>query len=99
MASTTLFQTNRSQAVRLPKDVAFPPGVREVRFFRDGPRRIIEPAEAAWEWVLLVFSCGAIGAAFSGLAGASQGTRLWISVSLAITVPTARWFHAYRHHG
>ena len=49
MASTTLFQTNRSQAVRLPKDVAFPPGVREVRIFRDGPRRIIVPAEAAWD--------------------------------------------------
>ena len=26
-----------------------PPGVREVRIFRDGARRIIVPAEAAWD--------------------------------------------------
>ena len=49
MTSTTLFQTNRSQAVRLPKDVAFPSGVREVRIFRDGARRIIVPAESVWD--------------------------------------------------
>lgn len=28
MTRTSLFQSNRSQAVRLPKDVAFPEGVR-----------------------------------------------------------------------
>ncbi len=39
MTRTTLFLTNRSQAVRLPKDVAFPPGVREVSILRDGARR------------------------------------------------------------
>jgi len=33
MASTTLFRSNRSQAVRLPKDVAFPEGVRDVTGF------------------------------------------------------------------
>jgi len=49
MTSTTLFQTNRSQAVRLPKEVAFPPDVREVRIFRDGPRRVIVPANAGWD--------------------------------------------------
>lgn len=49
MARTTLFQTNRSQAVRLPKDVAFPEGVREVIILRDGARRIIVPANAAWD--------------------------------------------------
>lgn len=49
MTSTTLFQTHKSQAVRLPKDVAFPPGVREVRILRDGPRRIIVPAQAMWD--------------------------------------------------
>jgi antitoxin VapB len=47
--STTLFQTNRSQAVRLPKSVAFPPGVSEVAILRDGPRRIIVPANAIWD--------------------------------------------------
>jgi antitoxin VapB len=49
MTRTTLFQTNRSQAVHLPKDMAFPPDVREVRIFRDGPRRVIVPADAGWD--------------------------------------------------
>ena len=49
MTRTTLFQTNRSQAVRLPKDVAFPVGVREVAILRDGARRVIVPANAIWD--------------------------------------------------
>ncbi len=49
MARTTLFQTNRSQAVRLSKDVAFPAGVREVSVLRDGDRRVIVPADATWD--------------------------------------------------
>jgi antitoxin VapB len=49
MTRTTLFQSNRSQAVRLPKDVAFPPGVRDVAIIRDGMRRVIVPAAAVWD--------------------------------------------------
>lgn len=49
MTRTTLFQSNRSQAVRLPKDVAFPPDVREVAILRDGARRVIVPATALWD--------------------------------------------------
>ena len=49
MTRTTVFQTNRSQAVRLPKDVAFPETVREVAILRDGARRIIVPANAVWD--------------------------------------------------
>lgn len=49
MTRTTLFQSNRSQAVRLPKDVAFPEDVREVTILRDGARRIIVPANAVWD--------------------------------------------------
>lgn len=49
MAQTILFQNNRSQAVRLPKDVAFPPSVREVAILRDGPRRIIVPVGSVWD--------------------------------------------------
>jgi len=49
MTRTTLFQSNRSQAVRLPKDVAFPEGVRDVAILRDGARRIIVPATAIWD--------------------------------------------------
>ena len=49
MTRTTLFQSNRSQAVRLPKDVAFPSGVREVAILKDGARRVIVPANAVWD--------------------------------------------------
>ena len=49
MTRTTLFQSNKTQAVRLPKDVAFPDGVRAVTVLREGKRRIIAPAEAAWD--------------------------------------------------
>jgi antitoxin VapB len=49
MARTTVFQSNRSQAVRLPKDVAFPAGTREVTVLREGKRRVITPADAAWD--------------------------------------------------
>lgn len=49
MARTILFMTNRSQAVRLPKEVAFPEHVREVTILRDGPRRVIVPANASWD--------------------------------------------------
>lgn len=49
MTKTTLFQSNRSQAVRLPKDVAFPEGVRSVTVLRDGKRRVIVPSDAVWD--------------------------------------------------
>lgn len=49
MTRTALFLSNRTQAVRLPKDVAFPPEVREVRITRDGARLIIAPADALWD--------------------------------------------------
>lgn len=49
MVHTTLFHSNRSQAVRLPKDVAFPDTVREVRIIREGLGRVILPADAVWD--------------------------------------------------
>jgi antitoxin VapB len=49
MVRTTVFQSNRSQAVRLPKDVAFPDGVKQVSVIRDGKRRIIVPAGSLWD--------------------------------------------------
>ena len=49
MTRTTLFLTNRSQAVRLPKDVAFPAGVRQVSILRDGVRPVIVPANSVWD--------------------------------------------------
>jgi len=49
MVRTTVFQSNRSQAVRLPKDVAFPEGTKEVAVLREGKRRVIVPAGAVWD--------------------------------------------------
>ena len=49
MIRTKLFQSNRSQALRLPKDVAFPGTVKEVAVIREGNRRIVVPANAAWD--------------------------------------------------
>jgi antitoxin VapB len=46
---TKLFRSNRSQAVRLSKDVAFPEGVTEVTVLRDGRRRIVVPADTVWD--------------------------------------------------
>jgi antitoxin VapB len=49
MTRTTVFRSNRTQAVRLPKDVAFPADVRSVTILRDGSRRVIVPADRAWD--------------------------------------------------
>jgi antitoxin VapB len=46
---TNLFQSNRSQAVRLPKEVAFPPEVKAVTVLKEGKRRVIVPADAVWD--------------------------------------------------
>src|ERR1700682_2083024 len=49
MVHTTIFRSNRSQAVRLPKDVAFPDKVKRVTVLRDGNRRVIVPSNAVWD--------------------------------------------------
>lgn len=49
MIETVLFKSNKSQALRLPKGVAFPEGVRQVAIIPDGTRRIIVPADASWD--------------------------------------------------
>jgi antitoxin VapB len=48
MTRSTVFKTNRSQAVRLPKAVAFPEGVREVEIIISGKDRIIRPIGLTW---------------------------------------------------
>ncbi|MBF0852230.1 MAG: type II toxin-antitoxin system VapB family antitoxin [Gluconobacter potus] len=49
LSRTTLFFSNRSQAVRLPKAVAFDGNLKDVVIIPDGVRRIIAPANAAWD--------------------------------------------------
>jgi antitoxin VapB len=46
---TTVFLSNRSQAVRLPKPVALPATVKEVDIIAVGDTRIITPAGASWD--------------------------------------------------
>ncbi|HET7268626.1 MAG TPA: type II toxin-antitoxin system VapB family antitoxin [Oleiagrimonas sp.] len=49
MDHTKLFYSNRSQAVRLPKAVAFPEGVSKVDIVVLGRSRLITPADDSWD--------------------------------------------------
>ncbi|GGO85211.1 antitoxin [Marinobacterium nitratireducens] len=46
---TTVFKSNRSQAVRLPKAVALPENVKRVEIIAVGHTRIITPAGESWD--------------------------------------------------
>jgi len=45
---TRVIRSNGWQTVRLPSETAFPEGVRDVVVRREGRRRTIVPANAAW---------------------------------------------------
>lgn len=49
MATTRVFISNRSQAVRLPKALEFPPDVRDVAIRRIGRSRVVSPANEIWD--------------------------------------------------
>jgi antitoxin VapB len=49
MTSSTVFTSNRSQAVRLPKAVAFPEDVHQVDILKIGRSRVIVPQGRRWE--------------------------------------------------
>lgn len=46
---SALFKSNRSQAVRLPKDLAFPESVKKVVVRKVGNSRIITPVDSLWD--------------------------------------------------
>jgi antitoxin VapB len=48
VARSKVFTTNRSQAVRLPKAVAFPEGVHDVEIIKIGQSRLVSPAGHRW---------------------------------------------------
>ena len=51
MTRSKLFTSNKSQAVRLPKAVAFPEDVQQVEIMKVGNTRIITPVGARWtDW-------------------------------------------------
>ena len=49
MARSTVFTSNRSQAVRLPKAVAFPADVHQVEIVKMGHSRLISPVGKRWD--------------------------------------------------
>jgi antitoxin VapB len=49
MTQSRIFTTNKTQAVRLPKAVAFPDHVTHVTISRKGNTCIITPAGGTWE--------------------------------------------------
>jgi antitoxin VapB len=49
MTSSTVFTSNRSQAVRLPKAVAFPEDVHQVDILKIGRSRVIVPQGKRWD--------------------------------------------------
>ena len=49
MIQTKVFKSNQSQAVRLPKAVAFPEGVKEVEIVVVGNSRIVTPINQSWD--------------------------------------------------
>jgi len=53
MTRSTVFKTNKTQAVRLPKAVAFPEDVREVEIIKRGHTRIISPVGRRWDDVFM----------------------------------------------
>lgn len=48
-AQTTIFKSNRSQAVRIPKELAFPDGMKKVFVRRVGKSLILTPVDALWD--------------------------------------------------
>lgn len=53
MTSSTVFTSNRSQAVRLPKAVAFPEDVHQVDILKIGRSRVIVPRGKRWDDLFL----------------------------------------------
>ena len=46
---TKIFKSNRSQAVRLSKEIAFPESVKDVEITAIGNKRVIAPLGQSWD--------------------------------------------------
>ena len=44
-----IFQSNRSQAVRIPKDFAFPEGLKKLVIRREGKSLVLTPVDDFWD--------------------------------------------------
>ena len=47
---TTVFMNNKTQAVRIPKELAFPEGIKQVIARRQGGTIILSPAQNHWDY-------------------------------------------------
>jgi antitoxin VapB len=48
MTQSTVFKTNKTQAVRVPKALAFPDSVKKVNITQQGESLIITPIKTSW---------------------------------------------------
>lgn len=49
MTEASVFKSNRSQTIRLPKQMALPEDVRKVEIYRSGHALVIVPAGRRWD--------------------------------------------------
>jgi antitoxin VapB len=49
MTQSTVFKTNKTQAVRIPKALAFPESVKRVKVVQQGSSLVITPIDDSWE--------------------------------------------------
>ena len=49
MTQSTVFKTNKTQAVRIPKAMAFPEHVKKVKIETQGDSLVITPIKTSWE--------------------------------------------------
>lgn len=49
MEQSTVFKSNKSQAIRLPKAVALPDSVKKVEIVKLGRARLIAPVGEVWD--------------------------------------------------
>src|SRR6266567_9401921 len=91
MTSSTVFTSNRSQAVRLPKAVAFPEDVHQVDILKIGRSRVIVPLGERWDDLFQNGERGPYSHSIvpGGLLVTSYTTRLTPFTSLMIRVAVA----------
>jgi len=53
MATGSVFENNRTQAVRIPAEMRFAAGVRKVNVRVVGPDRVLSPVDQVWDTFFL----------------------------------------------
>ena len=53
MATGSVFENNRTQAVRIPAEMRFPAGIKKVNVRVVGPDRVLSPVDRTWDTFFL----------------------------------------------